>query len=115
MSSLAFSQAARYKMGVAPRPIKNSLLALSLLLLSLPYRANSQPLSLDTSFNPLLNTGAVVYVVAVQPNGRVLIGGTFSSIGGVSVANMARLNTNGTLDTSFNPGAAADIGYVSAI
>ncbi len=105
-------------MSVAPRLIKNSLLALSLLLgclLASTFRARSQPLSLDTSFNPLMNTGAVVYVVAVQPNGKILIGGTFSSIGGVSVANIARLNTNGTLDTSFNPGTAADIGYVGVI
>jgi uncharacterized delta-60 repeat protein len=75
----------------------------------------SQPLSLDASFNPLLNTGAVVYVVAVQPNGRIIIGGTFTSIGGTNISNIARLNTNGTLDTSFNPGTAADIGYVSTL
>jgi uncharacterized delta-60 repeat protein len=54
-------------------------------------------------------------VVAVQPNGKILIGGTFTSIGGVSIVNIARLNTNGTLDTSFNPGTAADLGYVGAL
>ena len=74
-----------------------------------------QPCSLDSSFNPALNTGAAVYFVTLQTNGQILIGGSFSSIDTVPIANVARLNPDGTLDQSFSPGAAADIGYVNAI
>jgi uncharacterized delta-60 repeat protein len=41
---------------------------------------------------------------AVQADGRVLIGGLFSSFAGVNgLQNMVRLNTDGTVDTTFNP------------
>jgi uncharacterized delta-60 repeat protein len=84
-------------------------------MLALPARSMGQPASLDSSFNPLLNPGAQVYAVAVQTNGQILIGGIFTSIGGTPVTNIARLNQDGTLDSRFDPLAAADLGYVSAI
>lgn len=39
--------------------------------------------------------------VAVQPNGRILIGGSFYSFSGTSVQNILRLNTDGSIDSSF--------------
>ena len=75
----------------------------------------AQPCSLDSTFDAGLNPGAVIYIVTVQTNGQILIGGSFESVGGVRITNVARLNTNGTLDTSFSPGAAANRGYVNAI
>ena len=42
---------------------------------------------------------------AVQPDGKILIGGSFSSVLGVPRNNIARLNTDGTLDIAFNPNA----------
>ncbi|MEY2577871.1 MAG: hypothetical protein QOI49_695, partial [Verrucomicrobiota bacterium] len=56
----------------------------------------------------LLNLNAVGYAVfatAVQPDGKILIGGDFTSILGVSRNNIARLNADGTLDSAFNPNA----------
>lgn len=59
----------------------------------------------DESFRP--NGGPVhdastwVGAVAVQPDGRILIGGRFHRVDGVSMPNLARLNANGTLDGSF--------------
>ncbi len=47
----------------------------------------------------------VVYATAVQPDGKILIGGLFSTVLGVTRNNIARLNTDGTLDTAFNPSA----------
>jgi hypothetical protein len=43
----------------------------------------------------------------VQPDGKILIGGGFTSYNGDPNANdyIARLNSDGTLDTSFNYGA----------
>jgi uncharacterized delta-60 repeat protein len=48
---------------------------------------------------------AHVNAVAVQPDGRILIGGDFNSVGGTPRTNLARLNVDGSLDASFNPGA----------
>lgn len=42
-----------------------------------------------------------VYAIAVQPDGKVLIGGNFSTVNGVSRFCLARLNADGTLDTGF--------------
>ena len=41
----------------------------------------------------------------MQPDGKILIGGSFSTVLGVTRNNIARLNTDGTLDTAFNPNA----------
>ena len=58
----------------------------------------------DSSFQ--LGTGAsgAVISIAVQANGKILIGGYFSRYDGVTRNCIARLNTDGTLDSSFDPG-----------
>lgn len=66
---------------------------------------------LDTSFNPgsgLPQGSANVQTMALQPDGRVLIGGGFSTYDSVARSNIARVNANGTLDTTFNPGSGVD-------
>jgi uncharacterized delta-60 repeat protein len=47
--------------------------------------------------------GDLVGATAIQPDGKILIGGHFSSVLGVPRNNLARLNTDGTLDTAFDP------------
>jgi uncharacterized delta-60 repeat protein len=64
--------------------------------------------ALDTGFNPGANAGSYMLALAVQPDGRVLIGGEFTSISGTNRTRLARLNSNGTLDASFNPGTGAN-------
>ncbi len=64
--------------------------------------------SLDTSFDPGAN--AEIYCLALQADGKILVGGSFTTLGGggtgtVARNRIARLNANGTLDTTFNPGA----------
>src|SRR6202011_1327962 len=59
-------------------------------------------------FDP--NANGTVRVVVAQPDGKILIGGEFTSLapnGGTAVARnyIARLNADGTLDTAFNPSA----------
>src|SRR5438552_15987566 len=39
----------------------------------------------------------------IDSNGKILIGGDFISVNGVSVPGIARLNSDGSVDTSFNP------------
>ena len=59
-------------------------------------------------FDP--NANGPVYVVVVQPDGKILIGGGFTTVspnGGLPVTrnHIARLNPDGTLDTAFDPNA----------
>ena len=64
--------------------------------------------SLDTGFN--LGTGANgnVRTTALQPDGKILIGGDFTSYNGTARNYIARLNADGSLDTDFNPGTGAN-------
>lgn len=64
--------------------------------------------SLDTSFTPDTGPLGWVYAMAQQPDGRILIGGEFTSIDGVDRNHIARLNVDGSLDDYFNPGTAAN-------
>jgi len=64
--------------------------------------------SLDASFNPGTGVNAAVADISLQPDGKVLIGGFFSTYNGTSRNNIARLNIDGSLDASFNPGTGAD-------
>ena len=59
---------------------------------------------LDRTLN-LNAAGSQVLATAVQPDGKILIGGQFSTVLGVSRNNIARLNSDGTLDAAFNPNA----------
>jgi uncharacterized delta-60 repeat protein len=70
--------------------------------------------SLDTSFNPGSGAGAVVYAMAVQPDGKVIIGGGFNTVNGVGRNHIARLNEDGSLDSTFDPGTGAN-NWVDAI
>ena len=49
--------------------------------------------------------------ILVQPDGKVLIGGDFSSLLGQSFSNIARLNADGTPDVVFHPVVSADDHY----
>jgi uncharacterized delta-60 repeat protein len=71
-------------------------------------RANSDG-TLDTGFPPT-GSGAngSIYTLAVQSDGKMIIGGAFTTYNGVSRGNIARLNTDGSLDTSFNPGTGGN-------
>ena len=44
-----------------------------------------------------------VYALAVQSDGKILVAGEFTDGIGTSVGNLARLNTDGTIDESFHP------------
>jgi uncharacterized delta-60 repeat protein len=69
--------------------------------------------TLDTAFQPGLGAEKVVYALAVYPTntlngGKVLIGGDFVSVNGVPYQRIARLNVDGSVDATFNPGLGAD-------
>jgi|GEM_PF-1150853 len=63
----------------------------------------------DTTFNAGgAGADASVFAAAVQPDGKIIIGGYFSSYNGDAAASdfVMRLNADGTRDTTFNAGGA---------
>ncbi|MDP0496966.1 MAG: hypothetical protein Q7Q73_12255 [Verrucomicrobiota bacterium JB024] len=65
----------------------------------------------DTTFKPNHAEWISVRDAAGQPDGKVVVVGRFSSIAGVAVKNIARLNPDGSLDTSFNASGQFDWAY----
>jgi uncharacterized delta-60 repeat protein len=59
------------------------------------------PGTLDFSFTGSLS--GTVRALLAQPDGKLLVGGSFTSIDGVSRNNLLRLNADGTLDLEFDP------------
>lgn len=74
--------------------------------------------SLDTTF---VTTGSgfssTVYAVALEPSGKVIVAGAFTNYNGVTANRIARLNVDGSLDTSFAPTGTglSDTAYSIAI
>ena len=66
----------------------------------------------DTAFTTNTGTGAnnVIYTIAIQSDGKILVGGNFSAWNGTTVGRIVRLNSDGTRDTAFttNTGTGAD-------
>jgi uncharacterized delta-60 repeat protein len=58
----------------------------------------------DSSFNPGSGAYGPVYAIAVQPDGKMVIGGSFTSVNGTSRIRIARLHSDGSIDESFDPG-----------
>ncbi len=61
--------------------------------------------SLDLSFNPDSGFDNAVTSIAIQPDGKVIAVGHFSEYNGVVRQGIARLNTDGSLDLTFDPGS----------
>jgi len=86
----------------------------------------SQPGEIDLTFNPGdlgFNHGDgpndYVWVVTSQPDGKIIIGGSFSTYNGVPRNMIARLHADGTLDHTFDPGTglgcSQGVCYIEAI
>jgi uncharacterized delta-60 repeat protein len=77
-------------------------------------------LNSDGTFDNTFITGAafqngVIYAIALQSDGKILVGGSFTiAPGGVTRNCMVRLNANGSLDNTFNIGTGFN-GYVKTI
>jgi uncharacterized delta-60 repeat protein len=74
--------------------------------------------SKDTSFN--IGSGfsspldTELYSVVVQSDGKILVGGYFTTFSGASQNSLIRLNSDGSKDTSFNIGSGIDF-YIKSI
>ena len=60
--------------------------------------------SVDPSFDPGVGPNGDIFSMSVQTNGQIVIGGAFTTVDGTNLNYIARLNADGSLDTSFNPG-----------
>jgi hypothetical protein len=64
--------------------------------------------SVDAGFQPEAGASLDVETLLLQPDGKVVVGGNFSSFDGTAFNRLARVHSNGSLDASFNPGLGAD-------
>lgn len=84
-----------------PNAVWRSLIVATIICTALA--SDAQPGALDTSFDP--GDGAfIVYSSVIQPDGRAIIGGYFLQFDGVARNGIARINADGSLDPSFDPG-----------
>jgi uncharacterized delta-60 repeat protein len=73
--------------------------------------------SLDGSFNPAPRSGGLfprlglseVQCLAVQPDGKILLGGSFTLLAGQPRSNLGRLNSDGSIDSGFSPSASSSV------
>jgi len=71
--------------------------------------------SLDTTFDPGVGPSYIVRTISVQTDNKVVIGGEFTTVDTVGRNYIARLNSDGSLDTTFNPGLGADFRVYSSL
>ncbi len=55
------------------------------------------------------NVNSTVYALIAQSDGRLLLGGAFTSVNGSARAGLARLSASGTLDDGVNPGVDGSV------
>lgn len=63
--------------------------------------------SVDETFSPISGFDTNfdnVMSITLQPDGKIIIGGNFSEYDGISSNKIVRLNSDGSIDSSFNPG-----------
>lgn len=71
--------------------------------------------AVESSFNAGTGFNNGVYDIAVQTNGKILVAGAFTNYNNTSVKNMVSLETNGTLDSSFNNNVTGFFNSVNVI
>src|SRR5690606_25022615 len=80
--------------------MKNVYLLSLACILAFSFSAKSQ--IIDPSFNPGSGFNAEVASLALQTDGKILVGGSFVSFNGITdISRLARLHNDGSLDTSF--------------
>jgi uncharacterized delta-60 repeat protein len=83
--------------------MKKNKFFLLFLIISFITNAQNNTANIDLSFGSKFS-GYTIENITVQPDGKILVGGTFTSFNGTTQNRLIRLNTDGTKDTSFNIG-----------
>ena len=63
---------------------------------------------ISSAKNPNSEGRGVVYSAAIQTDGRILLAGNFTNVLGISCVNLARLNSDGSVDRSFQSATGVD-------
>ncbi len=63
----------------------------------------AQPGTIDPTFNVGTGFDRIVKTIVLQPDGRILVGGEFKKFNEQPINGIARLNKDGSLDTTFRP------------
>ena len=58
--------------------------------------------TLDSSFNAAVDVDGRITSIKIVSDNKIMVAGIFNNINGVSIQSLARLNTDGSVDTSFN-------------
>ena len=92
------------------KKIYSSIILLFLLLSSSYFISPlfGQSGTLDPSFNSGTSVNDVILAIAIQNDGKIIIGGNFTAYNGTAINRIARLNSDGTSDATFTPGTGAD-------
>lgn len=71
--------------------------------------------TLDTSYHPNTSGSPNVECVAIDGSDNAIVGGSFTTLGGVTRNRCAMINSAGVLSTSFNPNLNAGYCYTIAV
>ena len=55
----------------------------------------------------------VITSILRQPDGKMIIAGSFLQVDGIGITRIVRLNTDGTVDDTFNPNVNSTINAVA--
>ena len=108
-----FGDGPTYTVGaVLPLPGGGAVIAGNFTLVDGVARTGIARLQADGTLDPAFDPGAGIQfsiygrkLLRLQPDGKILVAGIFSSVNGTPRNSIARLNSDGSLDTSFDPGA----------
>lgn len=60
--------------------------------------------TVDLTFNPGTGFNGPVHAIVVQTDGKILVGGSFTTFNGITCSSLVRLNANGSLDLTYKRG-----------
>jgi uncharacterized delta-60 repeat protein len=99
---------------------KSRLYLVSAIVSILAVRAFAVDYAVDPAFNPTFlfsdfNVDNSIGDVIVQPDGKIVVGGTFTQVNGETSNYIVRLHPDGSRDTSFNSGIIPSTGFLNYV
>ena len=70
---------------------------------------------IDETFDTGTSFNGKIYASYIQPDGKIIVGGNFTSYNGIAVGRLIRLNTDGSYDNTFDTSIAANTGIIYEI
>ena len=94
--------------------MKKKLLILLFVLTNITLFAQNEA-DIDPTFNIGTGFNKSVYCMKQQPDGKILVGGRFTSYNGITTHGIIRLNIDGTIDNTFNGATAISGGAYQTV